>query len=550
MLSAFTLLELLLVIAIIAVLAGIIMFALKPSDRLQQANQVKVLANANDLEKAFNNYLLDNGGVLPSAFNSLTFGYYDICKTSANGCVSLSELVPKYLPSIPLDTRNSTTDTTGFKIKYDPTKKSALIFSNEEYLVESVSGATLTSGLVGYWKMDEVSWNGTTGEVIDSSGNNFNGTAINGTSVGNGKYSNGAYFDGVDDTINVGNLGTFNKATYSVWINMTKTHVWPISTSSVYGIILDYTNFRFRGFGIDQSSAATLNGGWKHIVVTADGQYVYYYVNGVNIAKFTQTSGSDALSNVKFGQRGDNIEFYGGSLDEVRIYNRALSQSEVTALYQYAPGPVGYWKFDEGGGISAFDSSGNENTGTAIGNPIRAVGKYGNAFSFNGSTQYINIVDSGTNILDLRNTFTLEAWVKASTTTSCGGAGTPLCIIFNKEDSYEWALNSTNTMEWAIANSNPGWAWINTGASSLSNEWTYLSLVYDGSSLYTYRNGVLIHTRASTIGNLALNDNDLRIGARGGDAAAFHFFPGMIDEVRIYNYVRTPEQIVRDMNNL
>src|SRR5690606_1965921 len=63
--KAFTLLELLLVIAIIASLAGLIIVALNPAERLQEANEVRSLSQGNDLQKALNTYALDNNGQYP-----------------------------------------------------------------------------------------------------------------------------------------------------------------------------------------------------------------------------------------------------------------------------------------------------------------------------------------------------------------------------------------------------------------------------------------------------------------------------------------------------
>lgn len=60
--GASTMLELLLLIAIISALAGIIMFTLNPADRIQEANEPKYMSNAKDIEKALNSYVADNGG--------------------------------------------------------------------------------------------------------------------------------------------------------------------------------------------------------------------------------------------------------------------------------------------------------------------------------------------------------------------------------------------------------------------------------------------------------------------------------------------------------
>ena len=59
--------------------------------------------------------------------------------------------------------------------------------------------------------------------------------------------------------------------------------------------------------------------------------------------------------------------YYDGVIDDIRVYKKALSPSEARQLYNWAPGPVGWWKLDENSGATYYDSSGNENFGVQIG---------------------------------------------------------------------------------------------------------------------------------------------------------------------------------------
>ena len=67
------------------------------------------------------------------------------------------------------------------------------------------------------------------------------------------------------------------------------------------------------------------------------------------------------------------------------MYIKALSPSEVSSLYNFAPGPKVYLKMDEGTGTSANDSSGNGRTGTINGNPVWSTGKYGKGVKMDGT---------------------------------------------------------------------------------------------------------------------------------------------------------------------
>lgn len=119
----FTLLELLLVIAIIASLAGLIITALNPAQRLQDATEAQQLARTDDIEKAINAYTIDNGGNYPFTTTNLTQTAYTICKQgqSSNCDINLDILVTNgYLGNIPTNA-GSVGNTTGYMLKYTNT---------------------------------------------------------------------------------------------------------------------------------------------------------------------------------------------------------------------------------------------------------------------------------------------------------------------------------------------------------------------------------------------------------------------------------------------
>ncbi len=88
--------------------------------------------------------------------------------------------------------------------------------------------------------------------------------------------------------------------------------------------------------------------------------------------------------------RGGSGSFQ-GFLDETRIYNRALSPSEVRQLYNFAPGPIRYYKLDDGSGTAPVDSSGNGVTGSVNGNPVWSQGKYGKGLKLDGTGDSLQI---------------------------------------------------------------------------------------------------------------------------------------------------------------
>ncbi len=193
---------------------------------------------------------------------------------------------------------------------------------------------------------------------------------------------------------------------------------------------------------------------------------------------------------------------------------------------------VGLWHFDEQTGSVATDSGPYENRGTILG-AVSAAGKFGPALDFDGVDDYVAVPEFGDNSLDLGDAFTWEAWIYP---TVIAGEN----IIFNKEDSYEWAVRG-GYLQWAINTGN--WEWRDTGVEIPAHRWSHVVLTYDGIRVSAYLNG---ESRGYLVdddgGGLIANDNDLRIGARG-TASPSSPFSGRIDEVRILNRVLTSDEI-------
>ena len=199
------------------------------------------------------------------------------------------------------------------------------------------------------------------------------------------------------------------------------------------------------------------------------------------------------------------------------------------------PGLVAAYGFNEGSGTTVNDASGNRHNGTLQGGASWTTsGKYGKAISFNGTGALVSIPNSS--LLQLRTAMTLEAWVNPSTLT-----GIWRDVIYKGDDNYYLAADSTNVRP-AICGPS-GQALFGTGKLS-ANAWTHLAGTYDGTTVRLYLNGVQVSSRTQT-GTIPVSTNPLQIG---GDTIYGQYFPGRIDEVRIYNRALSAADIQRDMN--
>jgi hypothetical protein len=123
-------------------------------------------------------------------------------------------------------------------------------------------------------------------------------------------------------------------------------------------------------FNGQSSSAAVQLGVWQHVAITHDGDTLTFFVNGVQVG---QTTGvpipSPSSAPIRIGARAtDQARYFNGAIDEVRIWNIALTPQEVvgqmdTELTGTEPGLIAYYKFNEGAGQNANDGTPNAHNG-------------------------------------------------------------------------------------------------------------------------------------------------------------------------------------------
>ncbi|HOW71053.1 MAG TPA: chitobiase/beta-hexosaminidase C-terminal domain-containing protein [Phycisphaerae bacterium] len=224
---------------------------------------------------------------------------------------------------------------------------------------------SITAGLVGWWRLDDGS--GTT--AADSSWAGNHGTLVNGpTWTGSARVGPYALsFDGSDDWVDAGSAAVSGDLTLVAWLrfppgpsNQRAITLQRGPTSAGLQLVANPSNGTIRidnegGPSSEVSSGTGMNdNNWHHAVVTRSGTDYSLYVDGALVGSSGGTAPDYTSAKLGCRNSGLNGSFYFGQLDDVRLYRRALSASDVNELYTSAP--VATPEFKPDGGV--YGSSG------------------------------------------------------------------------------------------------------------------------------------------------------------------------------------------------
>jgi hypothetical protein len=196
---------------------------------------------------------------------------------------------------------------------------------------------------------------------------------------------------------------------------------------------------------------------------------------------------------------------------------------------------LAYYKYSENTGSSVGDTSGNARTGTWNGTlgGQWTTGLIDTAGNFNGSNNYVNVPNFSNLIVGV-NTLTLNVWAYSNNITSNGHMQIAGLRNGDTDDSfYINQLSNSGNLEFRFRNSSGVAGTIQVNSVMPLQTWTMFTLVYDGSTLYTYVNGVFKSSTAAS-GSFGNNSEPFRMGA-GSVGAADNFFNGKIDEVGFWS---------------
>jgi hypothetical protein len=427
-----------------------------------------------------------------------------------------------------------------------------------DHPLTSTDLATLPSldpDLTAHYELDEGS--GTT--LADIAGNSETATLAGGyTWNSTGHNNNSVTFNGTTGYAATASQVVTTTASYTVsaWARLntiiTDHHtIVSQDATNISGFFLKYCNlngintWQFVTEGTNAAPGAneatatattpTVLGEWTFVTGVYDdtNDLIKIYVNGVLESTAPQSfeiaaTGSLIVGAGKYGA-GSRIDFFPGSIDEVRTYNRALSDTEISALFNRIPSPSLSWHLDESSGTAA-DSSGNGHTGTTT-NTTWVAGYTNNGLSFaHATTNTLTTTFS----VNTDNSYSVGAWVKL---TALGTTRTAISQDGTSYSGYQLGYDSTLGWVFRTRGSSVATTIASSGGTPVAGAWTHLVGVHDDLNDidYLYVNGVLVDTTADA-NDWATTGSTVLGRARSGGSST-EKWSGLIDEVNTFKGV-------------
>ncbi|MGI6278199.1 MAG: DUF2341 domain-containing protein [Patescibacteria group bacterium] len=466
-------------------------------------------------------------------------------------------------------------------------KGSGAVFGHK---AETAQITPIASKLVAHWKFDE-GYGSTAHDHIGGNHGTLSGTTVP-EWTNEGKVGKALIFDGIDSYLTADLNVSPSETTVSFWLKNASYGAGPYlfrsnaNTRTYIGV--NSSNNLYFTKGSPSTSIASISNpttnSWTHVLLKwwsdSGSLYGQAFINGKPINDpvfFEGTANGSYITVGGFSSTGGQNA--AGFIDEVKIYNAALTQEEILQDYNQgmaavmgqsstntgstAPGgsaaqeycvpgsndtcrpPVAEWKFDEKTGDTAYDTSGNNNEGTLVNNPTwrsTAFCKEGGCLEFNGSN-YVSKNNfsgltgkSGATIEFFARPTTLAEgsyafWADSNTLIEIGCSSTFSCD--ENDARVRWHLDG---------------AWRNSHIATDSveqNQWDHWVFLFDSGNTKIYKNGVEIYSGSDSQTSITSSNSDYYIGYR---EEGYNNFNGLIDQILIYDYARTPAQIAWDYN--
>ena len=281
-------------------------------------------------------------------------------------------------------------------------------------------------------------------------------------------------------------------------------------------------------------------------MIATDGSHDYFYRNGSLITTTSAGTATTTSNDVVFGKRG--TFYYSGLMSDVRIYNRALSATEVTALSQEYNSTI-KTNSGENGLVGQWKMAGNLNDATpntTVCSPqfftptfvADQAGRAGSALSFVSGK--LGATCGQPMALRVANV-TMSAWVKPTSWNSSS----------NGIESYggivQFYFTSSGFLRFQVHDSSNVTHTFTSPSAYATGTWYYVAATYDGTTVNLYVNGGASVLNTSYTGGIGTNHygdsgNNFLLANDGSDSTTDGFI-GALDDIRIYNRALSPTEI-------
>ena len=422
-----------------------------------------------------------------------------------------------------------------------------------------------------HWRLNDIDNGSLT--ASDSGTNPINGVITDCILSQTGQISRNMEFTGSSSYIEVSSDtvvdNNFN-TTWSAWVNTTQT-------TQYVGIIAKGALALENGFGLIMYSGTSLfqsrtgetiveatgpsiwDAGWTHLVGVRDNDNsetkIYYNGDRYKTVSGVLSATTIAPKLIIGGRDSNGILFnFNGNIEDVRIYDRALTQQEISAIYSKGQGtyshslvkgyptfkaPIHHWKLQETTGTTVNDSGSEAIAGVNSDALINKLGKIDSSYEFTGTASY---VDCGTQILNYQTSGTFCFWLRLTEDGATAGQPWLMTSIIIKGTTYEAiGIPAGNKLRYYYYNTSATPTYFDSNYTLSLDKWVYASIAWNASGTSMYFDGEFDSSNTKTWADVHAGHANTEVNI--GRSQVPSFLSGNLEDVRIYDYALSDQEI-------
>lgn len=393
--------------------------------------------------------------------------------------------------------------------------------------------------------------------------------------------NNALLFDDVDDHVTFASGPTFmgsGNLTFEAWVNLSSTSAvnqtiasWEnvggevVNFSILNGLLRIATDDGAAMTGFVAGTTAISANVWTHVAFVFSSGSFQFYVNGEIGVLGVPAASVSTLSDFKLGVNDGNGNFFGGLIEEMRVWSNAQTQTAIqNQMFRTLSGSesnlIAYYQFNETTGTALPDLTSSNFDGALTNFPASTNPNWQesaafpkNALDFDGVNDYVDISAISSNVIGAQNNFSVELWVNlepvfTGTTRGSifsindgGGANLNRMLLYINDGSDPGMENRLGVVDAGI---NPDFDIV--GPVIADDTWHHIAYTRSGTVGTLYVDGLQSGTHTA---DFAFESGDLwSLGQEfDGSSTMSDFIDGQIDDLRIWSVERTQPEIQAEM---